>query len=346
MVRPGDRVAERYEVVEQLASGAMGTLWRARRLGQEREVALKVISTEAASPILLERFKREADAASRLQSPNVVQVQDYGIHAGQPYLAMELLHGEDLAARIERRGALSGVECVAILAGVAKGIQAAHDAGIVHRDLKPANIFLERVGDREQVKVLDFGVAKDLARKTDPGTTNGSSSVGTPAYMSPEQVWGEAVGPAADLWAMGVVAFEMLTGRCPFADETLAKVFERVIRAPLPMARELVPELPVSVDSFFEHALARAPAERFASAGELVTALEQALRGGFEPVRASLSPLSAQERRKAAALATTQRRKSRPLSPRERKLRALRWTALALIPLVAGWLLSQLVNQN
>jgi serine/threonine-protein kinase len=342
MVRPGDRVAARYEVIEQLASGAMGTLWRARHLRHPGEVALKVMS--GASPILLERFKREADAASRLRSPNVVQVQDYGIHAGQPYLAMELLHGEDLAARIERRGALSGAECVAILAGVAQGIQAAHDAGIVHRDLKPANIFLEQRRDREQVKVLDFGVARDLACKTDPGTTNGSASVGSPAYMSPEQVWGEEVGPAADLWAMGVVAFEMLTGRCPFADETLAKVFERIIRAPLPKARDLVPALPPSIDSFFEHAFARAPAERFASAGELVTALEQALSGGFEPVRPAQSPLSAQERRKAASLATTQRRKSRPLSTRERRLRALRWTALALIPISAGWLLSHLLN--
>lgn len=343
MVRPGDRVAERYEIIEQLASGGMGTLWRARQLQSQLEIALKLMSAESSSPLLLDRFEREAQAASRLRSAHVVQVLDYGVYGGQPYLAMELLKGEDLAARLERRGALPPEECVRILAGVASGLQAAHEAGIVHRDLKPANIFLERVGDGERVKVLDFGVARDLARTTDPGSAGGSAAVGSPAYMSPEQVWGEAVGPAADLWAMGVVAFEILTGHCPFAGDTLAKVFERIIRAPLPKARELKPELPPSIDSFFEHALARVPGERFASARELVAALEQGLRGGFEPVRPSLSPLSVQEKRKASALATTQRRKRRPLTPRERRWRAIGWAALLLVPLAAGWLLSRLV---
>jgi serine/threonine-protein kinase len=344
MVRPGDRVAERYEIIERLATGGMGTLWRARHLEKSVDVALKLMAAESSSPLLLDRFQREAQAASRLQSPHVVQVVDFGVDGGQPYLAMELLRGEDLAARLERRGALPLDECVHILTGVASGLQAAHEAGIVHRDLKPANIFLERFGEGERVKVLDFGVAKDLARTTDPGTAGGSAAVGSPAYMSPEQVWGEAVGPAADLWAMGVVAFEILTGHCPFAGDTLAKVFERVIRSPLPKARELRPELPASVDGFFEHALARAPAERFSSAPELVAALEQALRGGsFEPVRASLSALSAHEKRKASALATTQRRKRRPLTPRERRLRALLWSALLLVPLGLGWLLSRLV---
>ncbi len=341
MVRPGDRVSERYEVVEQLAAGAMGTLWRARHLELDVDVALKVISAESATPMLLKRFKQEAQAAARLHSPNIVQVQDYGVFDGQPYLAMELLRGEDLAARLAARRVLSPDECLTILEGVAKGIEIAHEAGIVHRDLKPANIFLERVGEHEVVKVLDFGVAKDLARKTDPGTTTGSAAVGSPAYMSPEQVWGEAVGPPADLWALGVVAFEVLTGKCPFADETLAKVFERIIRAPLPKARELAPELPPGIDAFFEQAFARAPAERFSSARQLAGALRQALKGGFEPVRAVQSALSGPGKRKVSPFATTQRSRRRPLSTVEKRRRLLRYGAAVLLGLVLAFWLAQ-----
>lgn len=283
MVRTGDRVSERYEVLEQLAVGGMGTLWRARHLELDVDVALKVISSESVSETLLKRFKREAQAAARLRSPNIIQVWDYGVFQGQPYLAMELLRGEDLAARLSRQGALRPEECLTILQGVASAMTVAHEAEIVHRDLKPANIFLERVGDQEVVKVLDFGVAKDLGRTADSGGTTGSAVVGSPAYMSPEQVWGEPVGRPADLWAMGVLAFEVLTGRCPFADESLARVFERIIRAPLPRARDFAPHLPASIELFFERAFARAVGERFSSARELMSALRAALVGSYQP---------------------------------------------------------------
>ncbi len=279
MVRPGDKISERYEVLEQLAVGGMGSLWRARHLELEVDVALKVILAEVATPLLIKRFKHEAQAAARLRSPNIVHVLDYGVFEQQPYLIMELLRGEDLAARLVRTGKLPPTEALAILAGMANGLMVAHEAGVVHRDLKPANVFLEKVAEQEVVKILDFGVAKDLRHKTDPIDTTSSGAVGSPAYMSPEQVWGEPVGAPADLWAMAAVAFEMLTGKAPFADKTLAKVFERIIRAPLPSAGDFAPELPPSLDGFFARALARPPAERFGSARELVEMLGQALAG-------------------------------------------------------------------
>ena len=283
MVRPGDRVSERYEVLEQLAIGGMGTLWRARHVELEVDVVLKVIASDAASPVLLKRFKREAQAAARLRSPNIVQVQDYGVFEGQPYLAMELLRGEDLATRLKRVATLTPAACLEVLEGVGRAMETAHAAGIVHRDLKPANIFLERVGDSDIVKVLDFGVAKEVAKSTDAMATTGASVVGSPAYMSPEQIWGEAVGPRADVWAMAVVAFELLTGHCPFADESLAKVFDRILRAPLPNARDYAAELSPAFDDFFRRGLARAQDERFQSATELVNAFSRATRGELAP---------------------------------------------------------------
>jgi eukaryotic-like serine/threonine-protein kinase len=343
MVRSGDRVSERYEVLEQLAVGGMGTLWRARHLELDVEVALKVISSESASETLLKRFKREAQAAARLRSPNIVQVWDYGVFQGQPYLAMELLRGEDLASRLARRGALTPEECLTILQGVANAMAVAHEAGIVHRDLKPANIFLERVGDQEVVKVLDFGVAKDLGRTADSAGTTGSAVVGSPAYMSPEQVWGEPVGRPADLWAMGVLVFEILTGRCPFADESLAKVFERIIRAPLPKARDVAPHLPASIELFFERAFARAVAERFSSARELMGALQEALEGSYNPRAANgakSSPTAPSHT--VSPFSTTQGRRSQAGV----KAQSRRTTALVTGLLLAGALVIGLLSRR
>ena len=278
MLRPGEKVGDRYVVIEQIAAGGMGTLWRAHHVELDVDVALKAIAADDVSPDAIKRFKREAQAVARLRSPNIVQVLDYGVHEDQPYLAMELLHGQDLAARISRDGKVPLDETVRIMEAVARAVQVAHDAGIIHRDLKPANIFLEKVGDEEVVKILDFGVAKDLRASADMAATTAPQLVGSPAYMSPEQVWGEKVDARTDVWAMGVVTFEMLTGSCQFVDETLAKVFDRIIRAPMPRACDLDPTLPQAIDAFFEKALARTPAERIASARDLAKELASTLQ--------------------------------------------------------------------
>ncbi len=265
MVQAGDLVGDRYRLVEPLASGGMGTVWRAHHAQLDVDVALKLISAALSAPSAQQRFRREAQAAARLRSPHVVQVLDFGLHEGQPYLVMELLRGENLAQQLERQGSLPLPAARHVVDGLCKALRLAHDEGIVHRDLKPANIFLQRLGDEDIVKVLDFGIAKDTRGVNGQVNTTDGALLGSPAYMSPEQVLGDPIGPQSDLWALGVVAFETVTGKCPFDDETLARIFDRILRCPIPGPRDLKPELPVALDAFFQRALARAPHDRFAS---------------------------------------------------------------------------------
>ena len=281
MLRPGVTVGDRYVVIEQIAEGGMGTLWRAHHVELDVDVALKAISLSTASPEALTRFKREAQAAARLRSPNIVQVLDYGVHEDEPYLAMELLRGQDLAERIAL-GRIPPRDVLPIVDAIARAIQLAHDAKLVHRDLKPGNVFLERVGDVEIVKVLDFGIAKDMRSTAVSGMT-GARLIGSPAYMSPEQVWGEGVDGRSDVWSMGVLTFEMLTGVSPFDDETLAKIFERILRAPLPKVREIDPSLPASLDVFFERAFSRAAADRTPTAKAFFEGLREAIEDDRGP---------------------------------------------------------------
>lgn len=279
MLRSGDVIDGRYRLIEPLASGGMGAVWRAMHTELSVEVALKVMLNElAATPSGEARFRREAQAAARLRSPHVVHVTDFGVADGQPYLAMELLQGEDLQQRLEKRGRLSLREAAAVLDGVAKAIQLAHGGQIIHRDLKPANIFLAQDEGGETVKVLDFGVAK-VGGPGEPGKTTGSGLVGSPSYMSPEQVWAEPVSASTDIWSLAVVAYEMVTGVNPFDAPSLAKTFELIVRHDLPHARDAVPDLPDSVDEFFVRALERDPERRFASATELSSAFHDAIAG-------------------------------------------------------------------
>lgn len=277
MLQAGELVGQRYRLTEPLAAGGMGMVWRGRHTELDIDVAIKLMSSELDAPSALKRFKREAQAAARLRSPHIVQVLDYGIHDDQPYLVMELLRGEDLKTRLERVQRLKPVDCLNILRAVASAVELAHEHGIVHRDLKPANIFLERVRDAEVVKVLDFGVAKDTRAVDQGGTTSVGVVVGSPAFMSPEQTLGDAVGPATDVWALGVLAFQMLTGKNPFEDESLAKIFDRVLRQPIPSARDFQHDLPQSIDTFFAKALARDVNARFETPSQLAAGLEHAL---------------------------------------------------------------------
>jgi serine/threonine-protein kinase len=316
MLRPGDLLGERYEIVEQIGGGGMGTLWRARHVELHIDVALKVIATRSASDGALKRFKREARSAAKLHSPNIVRIIDFGEFKGQPYLAMELLRGEDLAVRLAREGPLPFDACRRIIAGIASAVQVAHAAGIVHRDLKPANVFLERGADGDVVKILDFGVAKDLNAPTEPGSTTALGMVGSPAYMSPEQVWNQEVSPQADVWAMGVITLEMLTGKNPFADETLAKIFERIIRDPLPVPSSLRADLPPSLDAFFIRALSRSAKDRIGSAREFSEGLAAALDGREPPARSRHElPKEPAPETAARAAVTARTRRGRSLRP-------------------------------
>jgi serine/threonine-protein kinase len=224
-----------------------------------------------------------------------VQVLDHGEQDGIPYIAMELLLGEDLAARLAREGRLSVTKTAEIVGYVARALGRAHAAGLVHRDLKPANIFIARDEERDLIKVLDFGIAKVHAEQAPPSrawlassapNTNASLTaagvtMGTPNYMSPEQVDGVEIDARTDVWALGVVAYQCLTGRLPFESDSLAKLYVQIFQAEPALPSTLVPGLPRQLDSWMSKALAKRPADRFGSARELWEALEQAIPPGL-----------------------------------------------------------------
>lgn len=275
-MQAGIVVGDRYRLDSRLGAGGMGEVWRARHVGLGTDVAVKLMSEELlATPGGEARFLREARAVARLESKHIVHVFDCGVSLEGPYLAMELLHGEDLAARLAREGPLPPAEVVEAVRAIASGLEVAHAGGIVHRDLKPANLFLHRSADGETLKILDFGIARQLGSTT--GGSTGGSTLGTPEYMSPEQVWGEDVCVETDTWALAVIAYEMLSGANPFADPVLARVYDRVVKATVPSVRASRPDLPEGIDAFFARALAREPAGRFRSARELDLALLAAL---------------------------------------------------------------------
>jgi serine/threonine-protein kinase len=250
----------------------MGSVWRARHTQLDVDMAVKVMSGElAGSTAAAERFKREARAAAMLRSPHVVQIHDYGVEDGQPYMVMELLAGEDLRAFIRRHGRVSMHRALQILAPVCKALRVAHEAGIIHRDIKPANVFLARSGGEEQVKVLDFGIAKAQHEAGAGSDTTSRLVLGSPMYMSPEQARGGRLDARSDLWSVAVVAYELVVGRQPFRGATLGDVFARICgdELPLPSAAGVCHP---GLDDFFRRALARSPAARFPSAQALAEA--------------------------------------------------------------------------
>ena len=215
----GTVLAAKYRLDEVLGRGGMGSVWRALHLGLNAPVAVKLMDPAIMKTAgMLARFHREAQAAAQLRSPHVVQIIDHGVDAetGTPFIAMELLEGESLADRLTRVGVLSPRETSRLVTEVCRALARAHEAGIVHRDLKPANLFLVANDDQEVTKVLDFGIAKSQPTQGLDTMTNSGSILGTPLYMSPEQIsGGKSVDGRSDLWSLAVVACECLTGKRP-----------------------------------------------------------------------------------------------------------------------------------
>ncbi len=276
----GNIVAGRYRLERALAQGGMGCVWVARHLQLDTEVAIKFMTPQfAASADARARFEREARTSAALRLANAVQIHDYGVEDGAPFLVMELLTGEDLQARLKREPRLSLAVTVGILAQVCRALRRAHEVGVVHRDLKPGNVFLAREGGEEVVKLLDFGIAKDTQAAFGGGVTGTGALLGSPHYMSPEQVRSSnRVDHRTDLWALSVIAFRCLTGRLPFPSEEIGEVLIDVCTAPIPLASEIAPDLGPGVDGFFARALTRDPAGRFQSADELIEALAALVR--------------------------------------------------------------------
>ncbi|WP_437895769.1 protein kinase domain-containing protein [Sorangium sp. So ce124] len=281
----GSVVGGKYRLERPLSGGAMGFLWVARHLHLDVEVALKFMMPQHAdSPVARARFEREAKASAQLRTPNVVHVYDYGLEGDTPYLAMELLEGEDLAAYLARHGRLEPEELLGIVSQVSKALRRAHEVGLIHRDLKPANIFLARQGE-EIVKILDFGVAKATGTGLAADATKTGTLIGSPHYMSPEQVRrSKTIDFRSDLWSLGVIIFQCLTGQLPFPGEELGDVLVEICTGDIPVASQLAPNLWPELDRFLERALKREPAERFQSASELARAFAAAVqRSGVVP---------------------------------------------------------------
>jgi serine/threonine-protein kinase len=279
-LEPNRILAGRYRLEVRLGQGGMGSIWRAEHLVLQAPVAVKLIDRDAVpDEDTLARFMREAQAAAALRSPHVVQIIDYGVEGLLPFMVMELLEGETLAQRLKRLRRLSRQDTARVLTHVGRAVGRAHDAGIVHRDLKPENVFLVKNEDDEIAKVLDFGVAKvERAALGPEGTrTRTGSILGTPYYMSPEQAQGnKTVDSRSDLWSLGVIAFECLTGQRPFYSDGLGDLVLTICVRDMPVPSDVAP-VPLGFDAWFAKACARDPEQRFQTARELTDALREAL---------------------------------------------------------------------
>ena len=294
---PVDLVANKYRLSRLIGRGGMGSVWEGIHITLGNRVAVKFIESDYAdSDEARSRFENEARAAARLQSKHVVQVFDYGVMPdGRPFIVMEYLAGESLDARLEKQGRMSVEETTRIITQVSRALAKAHAAGIVHRDLKPENVFLVHDDDdsADVAKVVDFGIAKftDTSMGVSSSTRTGSV-LGTPYYMSPEQARGlRSVDFRSDLWSLAVITFRCLTGRYPFEGEAIGDLLVKICTAPLPKPSEIA-QTPPAFDAWFEKAMQREPALRFASASEFAEQL--ALSCGVRSPRA-MQPSASQE---------------------------------------------------
>ena len=278
--QPGDIIAGRYRLERELGRGAMGMVWAAMHTTLAQRVANKLIAADkASSSEARQRFALEAKAAARLRSRHVVQVYDDGeTPDGTPYIVMEYLEGQTLEERLEARPDMGLGEAVRIATHVGRALARAHAQGVVHRDLKPGNIFIAKSDDDELgwlAKVLDFGVAKVL---NEPSATRTGTIVGTPLFMSPEQIRGAAqVDHRADLYSLGMVFYNMVTGSHAFDGPSYSDVLVAICTQSLPDIRNVAPWLPPAVGTWFDKACAREREARFQSADEMIEALQEAV---------------------------------------------------------------------
>jgi serine/threonine protein kinase len=287
-IKAGTIIAERYRVVRQLGRGGMGAVFLVEHVHTDEQLALKILNTSVASDkVAIERFRREARTPARISSDHVVRVTDADVAEdlnGVPFLVMEYLRGEGLEERVAQLGALPPEEVVLYLRQAARALDKAHALGIIHRDLKPENLFLTTREDGTPcIKILDFGIAKitgDASRELvrSAATTTGQI-FGTPLYMSPEQAKADSskVSPQTDVWALGIIAYRLLTARDIWTAETITHLIAQIAYEPMPIPSEHGSPLGRDFDAWFAICCARDSAERYASASEAITALAEAL---------------------------------------------------------------------
>jgi serine/threonine protein kinase len=272
----------RYRLERRLGRGGMGTVYKATDTFLERSVAVKLIREDlVTSSDAAERFRREAKAAASFAHPNLVTVHDFGVDSDtRVFLVMELLEGCTLRQRFEQQKTFAAQQVLQIFGGVCAGLEAAHENGLIHRDLKPENIFLAQSGAGEVAKILDFGLAKFLVSGTDSAAatidTVQGVLMGTPQYMSPDQLNGEAASAAWDIWALAVITYEMLTGAHPFPASSVGQMHHSIVNGRFTPLSTYLPDAPVEWQDFFERALSPKTATRPQSAKEFVSNLGKA----------------------------------------------------------------------
>src|ERR1700754_4925375 len=268
----GTTLNDRYRLEARIGAGGMSTVYRATNETLERQVAIKLMNREIASDSdQLERFRREARAVAQLSHPHIVGVIDAGEDAGRPYIVFEYVEGETLKERIRRLGELPIAEAVAYAIEIARALGVAHERGIVHRDVKPQNVLVDEEGS---AKVTDFGIARTL---DEDGLTQDGRVLGTTDYVSPEQALGHPVSGQSDLYSLGVVLFEMLTGTVPFRGENQVAVAMKHVREQLPDVQLRRPEVSSALAAVLDRATAKETERRYATDAELIADLEQVL---------------------------------------------------------------------
>jgi len=323
-------IGDRYEITGLIASGGMGAVYRARDKVLDRTVAVKVLKNGGDDPEFVAKFKAEATNAARLSHPNIVQVFDFGYENGQPYMAMEFVDGQNLREILSARHVLRPDVAARIALQVASALEHARRNGLMHRDIKPENILITTDG---VVKVADFGLSRALAESR---ATQANVLMGTAAYLAPEQVQGETVDHRADIYSLGIVLFEMLTGKLPFGGDSPVVVAYKRVAEDVPSAMSINPGVPRELDVIVARATGRAASSRFATAGQMAEALrEQAPRsdtgdiGGLVHHTQAIPIMGEQtiavERRGGAVSEMPKR------STQKRDLRRPRWLALLLL---------------
>lgn len=256
---------DRYQLLEQLGKGGMAVVYRARDLMLERLVAVKVLREDYSSdPAFQERFRQEAKAAANLSHPNIVTVHDFGLDQGQLFIIMEYVPGTDLKTVIQKRGRFTPEEALPLLIQACAGIGYAHRAGLVHCDVKPQNIL---VMPDQRLKVTDFGIARALA--TIQPEEQSEVVWGSPQYFAPEQASGSAPSPASDVYSLGVIMYEMLTGSLPFQGVKAAELARLHLEVEPPRLTEMVPELPPVLEQIQSKVLSKEPSQRYRTADQL-----------------------------------------------------------------------------
>jgi serine/threonine protein kinase len=273
----------RYQLESMIGEGGMASIWRARDLTLARSIAVKLLFArdERDRDALVERFLREARIAASVQHRNVIQIVDFGTtEDNAPFMVMELLEGEPLSGRIYRERRLPVLDVVQIACLTLRGLSAVHAAGIIHRDLKPDNIYLKRENDAIYPKILDFGISRSVepqSGRRSALTTREGMIIGTPEYMSPEQARGvKDIDPRTDLYSMGVIVYEALSGRLPFYSENVGDLIIQIVTGSAPTLHELNPRIPVEISDVVDKAMARNREDRFANAADMQAALLRA----------------------------------------------------------------------